>query len=491
MGGILTRITLSHTRSPRYSLHTKIKHALFALFLFAVSTQCAGASGNPTSLQPMGGNIGNQQPVVIPGPVLGPGGDQSQQVQGGSAHAVQTLQGLVTLDQALNQTILTGPRAAAARSLLGIAQAGIIQAKILPNPALEFDQGYAEGSYRVGVALPLEPPWKRVLRVAAARAQLDTAAIQLQQSLWQLRAEIRRAYAELVVSQESLVMMKQFATLTQQLADVATKRNQSGDVPKLDVYKAELAAAQADIDAGQADRRVTQAREQLNIIMGRPEEADLPVPHLAPFQLHTEKANSLLPNLAEELPSMSQYIDQALKERLEVKLISAEIIANRAMRKLTVGNILPNGQISFGWDLQLPSNYGDSQLNSVYLMGSFPIPICDRQQGELARIAATGSNLNLEMNSQRNIIRGQVALAYRKVVNARENMRKYQESVIAQSQKVAELGRLSYHLGQTDITAALNAQQANIQVRNLYLTEVMNYEQAFTDLEQAVGHVLQ
>jgi outer membrane protein, heavy metal efflux system len=437
----------------------------------------------------MGGNMGNMQPIQVPGPAVSPDSGQSQ-VQGGSAHAVGTLQGLVTLDQALNQTILTGPRAAAARSLLGIAQAGVTQAKILPNPALEFDQGYAEFSYRFGVAIPIEPPWKRVLRVAAAKAQVDVTSIQLQQSLWLLRADIRRAYAELVVSQESQVMMKEFAQLTQQLAEVARKRNDSGDVAKLDVYKADLAAAQADIDAGQADRRVAQAREQLNIIMGRPEEADLPVPHLAPFQLHTEKANSLLPNLSEPLPPLAQYINEALKERLEIKLVGQEIVAAHAVKKLTVGNILPNGQLSFGWDRQV--NFApEPNLNRMYLMGSFPVPIFDRQQGELARLAATTSNLNLELNSQRNIIRGQVALAYRKVINARENMSKYQESVIAQSQKVAELGRLSYQLGQTDITAALNAQQANIQVRNLYLNEVMNYEQAFTDLEQAVGHVLQ
>jgi outer membrane protein TolC len=99
--------------------------------------------------------------------------------------------------------------------------------------------------------------------------------------------------------------------------------------------------------------------------------------------------------------------------------------------------------------------------------------------------------LRSELVAQQSIVRGQVALAYRKVLNARENIRRYQGSVLAQSEKVAELGRLSYGLGQTDITSALTAQQSNIQVRNLYLAEVLNYQLAFTDLEQAVGHILQ
>jgi hypothetical protein len=28
-------------------------------------------------------------------------------------------------------------------------------------------------------------------------------------------------------------------------------------------------------------------------------------------------------------------------------------------------------------------------------------------------------------------------------------------------------------------------------VRNTYLTQIMNYEQSYTELEQAVGHVIQ
>lgn len=400
------------------------------------------------------------------------------------------LAGQITIEQALNQTLLSGPRAAAARAMLGLARAGITQAKILPNPAIEFDNGYAELTYRFGVAIPVEPPWKMVFRLAAAKANLEVAYVQMQEALWYLRADVRRAYAELVVAQESQKMMKELAQLTEGLAEVARKRYKAGEVPKLDMFKAELAAAQASVDSEQEDRRVLQAREQLNIVMGRPETAELSVPSLAPFQLHAEKANSLLPDLSVELPPLSQYVDDALKDRLELKLIRAQILTNKANRKVAIGNIIPNGQLSVGWDKQI--NHGaDPTLNRMYLTGSFPVPILDRQQGELARLRATERNLNYDLLSQQNIIRGQVDMAYRKVVNAREIMRRYQQSIIASSQKVAELGRLSYELGQTDITSALNAQQANIQVRNAYLAQVMNYEQGFTDLEQAVGHILQ
>lgn len=447
-----------------------------------------GALGEPLP----SGAAGNQTSVPGQQPSTGPASPQTPDLRPSipPSKAPISLSASISVQQALDQTLMYGPRAAAFRSLVGISKAAITQAKVYPNPALEFDNGYAEFSYRVGVALPIEPPWKMLLRIAAAKALVGTANIQMEQSLWLLRADIRRAYTELVVAQESQKMMQELALLTGRLAEVAKKRFQNGDVAKLDVYKAELAASQAETDAGQAERRVIQAREQLNIIMGRNENTELAVPSLSAFQLRAEHNQGLLPDLGRPMPPEAQFIDEALRNRLELKLVKQEIKATEANRRLTKGNVFPTGQLAFGYDRQV--NFPpESNLNRMYLMGSFPLPITDFQQGEFARLKATMHNLNLELLAQENIVRGQVALAYRKVFNARENMRRYQDSVLAQSQKVSELGRQSYQLGQTDITSALNAQQASIQVRNLYLTEVMNYELAFTDLEQSVGHILQ
>jgi outer membrane protein TolC len=47
-----------------------------------------------------------------------------------------------------------------------------------------------------------------------------------------------------------------------------------------------------------------------------------------------------------------------------------------------------------------------------------------------------------------------------------------------------------YQVGEKDITAALQAQQANAQVRNDYLDAIKAYELAYTDLEQSIGTTL-
>ena len=190
---------------------------------------------------PLPGQVSSAQPAPI--------GAQAPNSGTSGPGNVYVLKGGVTEEQALNATLLTGPRAASIKSALGVAQAGIRQAWVLPNPALEFDNGFAEFSYRFGVAVPIEPPWKLFLRLNAAKQNIGTAQLQLGAALWQLRADTRRAYTELVIAEEAAVMMRDLANLTRSLADVAQKRFSSGDVAKLDTYKAELAFQQADVDA--------------------------------------------------------------------------------------------------------------------------------------------------------------------------------------------------------------------------------------------------
>ena len=50
------------------------------------------------------------------------------------------------------------------------------------------------------------------------------------------------------------------------------------------------------------------------------------------------------------------------------------------------------------------------------------------------------------------------------------------------------MARRGYEVGQTDLTATLAAQQANVQTKAAYLEAVRNYQQSLTDLEQAIGH---
>src|SRR5262249_19212234 len=182
---------------------------------------------------------------------------------------------------------------------------------------------------------------------------------------------------------------------------------------------AELARTQAQIESEQAQRKIVQAKEQLNIIMGKSESLPIAVPSLGAFQLRAE-SNQLLPDLTRPLPPESQFIADAMQNRLEIRIVKQSMKSAIAQRKEAVGNIWPNGQLAVGYDRQ--NNFApEKDFIKWYIMASQPVPLFDHQQGELARLRATLRQLKFEQGSQENIVRSEVALAYRKVWNAREN----------------------------------------------------------------------
>src|SRR6185437_13159623 len=108
-------------------------------------------------------------------------------------------------------------------------------------------------------------------------------------------------------------------------------------------------------------------------------------------------------------------------------------------------------------------------------------------QGDITGLKYTIRQYQAQISATRNEIQSDVTTAYTHLIAARKKIAIYQDHILDDSEKVARLARRSYEVGQTDITSTLAAQQANVQVKQAYLDAINTYQQAFTELEQAVG----
>jgi outer membrane protein, heavy metal efflux system len=401
----------------------------------------------------------------------------------------QYLTGELSLNQALNETFTQSPRAASVRLQLGIAKSAIPQALTFPNPSLIVYNGFiAEQTYQVGASIPIEQPWKAFFRLLSAKQQIKQADLEIQRTLWLLRSNVRRAYLELVLAEEMASTLTEVADLTNRLLVAAQKRANAGDVANLDVFKAKLAFSQAEVERAQAQRQVVLSKRRVNILRGRDHAAELSVSRLPPFQLKIQKTE-LLPDFDKPIPSIDKLIATAHEHRLDVRLIRQAIKTNEAALRSTYANILPNTQFNVG--RSITGNPPDGPKLTGYFIGvTQELPVLDFKQGDITRFRATLRQLKIEADAQKNIVSEEVALAYERVSIASEKIKAYQDHLLADSELVAKLARRSYEVGQSDITAAITAQQANIQVKTQYLEAIRTYQQAFTDLEQAVGQIL-
>jgi outer membrane protein TolC len=418
-------------------------------------------------------------------PPITPGANSTRQ-----AGEVEMTVPTLTLNQSLDQALLQSPRVAAARALLDIQKALYAQAFVAPNPVLAVDNApIAEQTQRLGVGTTYDPPWKVAFRLLAAKRQVKTTKLEILNTLWLFRNEVRRAYTEAVVAQEAYGTVLGLYELSSKLLSVAEKRYGTGDVPQLDVLKARLSRSQTEIDLRNGARRVSRAKQQLNVIMGNRLERQIEIPHLPTFKLKAVKTD-LLPDFDRPPPPLRDLISEALETRLELRILKQQISLSQAQLYSAIGNIIPDPIVATG-NSQGNNPAVGPKLTGYYVTLNMELPLFSYSQGEIARLKATIRQFYRQYHAQENQITAEVSAAYSRLLAARERIQVYQDHVLSDSEEVAHLAQLSYEVGESDITATLAAQQANVQVRSQYLDAIQTYQQAFTDLEQSMGEPLQ
>ena len=420
----------------------------------------------------------------------------------------------VSLNRAFDEGLMKSPRTSAIRLLLGITKSELYRATEMANPSIFFDNGYrAEFTYRYGFQIPIEQPWKLALRVVLAKNMIKQTDLEILKSLWLFRAQVRRAYTDLVVAQELYTTFTELVDLTEQLQKISKKRFEAGEVAELDVYRAEQEAAKALADQEQQQFRVLEAKQALTVILGRMPTDEIEVPRL-PQEGQRPEAAGILPG--NDLPTLQVCLDKAMVNRPELKVLQQAIKTNGANLKLAYANVVPNPMIGVGtssvngptqpsvFNLQnaLSSSirngteFQPEAKDRVNFHGFFfqvfqEIPIFNVQQGDITKYGATDRQLKAELLGTKNLVTAEVATAYQRLSGAKRKIEIYQTRLLQRTLEIARLARLGYEVGQSDINATLLAQQATIQIKTEYLAAVATYQQAYTDLEQSIGTVLQ
>jgi len=407
----------------------------------------------------------------------------------------------LSLVAALNESLVSGPRAAAIRAQFGIARANYAAATQQPNPIFFFDRGLvAEQENRIGPVLTVDPIWKIIFRFLIAKRLVAQTKLDLLTQLWALRVSVRKAFVELVIARETQKTLAELYQLARNLSNVSEKRFKAGDVAELDVYRARLATNQAAIDAGVGLKRISRANQALNVLMGKPTEAGIDVAALPEFisggenvKMRLEKSD-ILPDYDKPVPPLNEFIDLAMQNRLELKSLAMQLKVNSANLQGSYGNVIPDPNIALGKSttgnpgIQVPTG---PKLTAVFFTVNAEMPMSNFNQGQIWQYKATETQLKYQVLSQRNQVLAEVSSAYNNLIAARKKIRVYQTKLLADSAEVARLARRSYEVGQSDITATLQAQQANIAVRSSYLDAINAYASAFADLEFAIGKPLQ
>ncbi|MBN1206653.1 MAG: TolC family protein [Myxococcaceae bacterium] len=284
-----------------------------------------------------------------------------------------------TLDQVVGEALAKSPEVAAARAEeKGVEGALTSEARWLrENPELELEYGtdavtQEEGERRLSIAISqtLEVAGQRGLRTERAEAALAAARARRRGVELSVAREVTEAAAEWVRREAHARLAEEALAAARTLEEAAARRFEAGDVPELERNTAALERARAEARAALARAEAASARASLNRFFGR----------LATAPLKLELGAAPVP----EVPRAEPPVLEAARSEAEVARAEVELLRRERF---------PDPTVSLGYERETrPEEHATgSDLHTASLLVarlSVPLPLWDRNQGELAEARA-------------------------------------------------------------------------------------------------------
>ncbi|RJG20645.1 TolC family protein [Massilia cavernae] len=376
----------------------------------------------------------------------------------------------LTLDAALGLALQHNPVLTAATHEVHIAAGQRDQAAAIPNPEMSF---LREGFEREGrtttvmVNQVIELGGKRGARVAVAELDGAAASAELAAARGKVRAEVMTAFFDVLAAQERMKLAEASRELAQRATGAAARRVAAGRISPVEETRARVAEANSKIELNQAGSELEAARRQLAATWGSG----------APSFGAVEASASTAPARpsAGELAGMLAQAPQLVLARLEVDRQQARADLERRRR-------VPDLTLSLG--SKRDEQFGQRQA----VVGvSLPIPLFDRNQGNMASALRRTDKARDELAALENRLALDVAQASLRLASAETELNIIRGEILPAAQSAHDVAVKGFELGKFSFLDVLDAQRTLFQARTQYVRSLAELHRAGADIERLLG----
>jgi outer membrane protein len=284
---------------------------------------------------------------------------------------------------------------------------------------------------------------------------------------------VQQAYFGVLQGQKLVEVAKEIVTQTQQHLDQAQGFYQAGTRPKIDVTKAEVDLANAQLALIQANNNFAVAQVTLNNAIGFTQSLTFPVEDILGFIPREHQLEDIVKTAYDQRPEILQIKAKQRSQEAAVNLARSSyypILSGNA-QYLMRGSHMPNDMtwdMFFGAILTIPIFSGFSSPNQVA-----------EQQANLRNLISQEEALKLN-------IRLEAEQAYLSQKQSAEQVR-VTEKAVGQAQENYELASGRYQVG---VGSPLEITDAEVQLANAkanYIQALYNYKVAEAKIERAMG----
>jgi cobalt-zinc-cadmium efflux system outer membrane protein len=396
---------------------------------------------------------------------------------------------------------------------LPVAQAAKVIASAIPNPTFNLTYGFgpawelvvAGNNQQFGWTEEILVAGKRTKRINVARANYLQNVFHIEAVRFDVHNRVFRAYVELAAAIAYAQLIEDQRAIAQQLLSISQKRYDAGKAPGSEALQARLSVMQFVIQRNQARGRLIQDSTQLALLMGEtPQRQEIiQVDENGLFKSSAEKS-FLIPNPERPVVALQELLPTAWRERKDLQAAVQQSYVDKKAVTLAKSQRVPNPTVGFDY---LFSTYKPFQLRFFDPTGSGVAepanrvpqqpgylftyaqeqPLFYRYQGQVKQAEATLALQEKQNEQLRTQVASSILASYEALVVANNNVRKYNDQLLPSASKVAQLTRRGYELGKNGLATAMLAQQQYQQTRAAYFDAVVAYQNAWADLEKAVG----
>jgi outer membrane protein TolC len=291
--------------------------------------------------------------------------------------------------------------------------------------------------------------------------------------------EVAAAFYAVIAQRQLLEVARQSLDRTEGLRKSSAARLEVGLASKLDVFRAELQAAQASDAMVRSQAALASALERFRALLA-----------LAPSD-PVEPEAAALPATDDAFEPVSVLVQRALETRLELAEARDQVSDAERSASLAKQNLLPQldlnlgvTQLGFGSSFGTAWTAGDTQVN-VFLSASYPLPQASQR--------ATRAVALLELGSRQRAVRQRELDVEQEVRQALRDLEQIRQSVELQRKavEVAEQQRrlavLRYERGLGSNFDVVDAESSLVTARSALVQLLTSYAIARLDLKRTTG----
>jgi outer membrane protein, heavy metal efflux system len=389
----------------------------------------------------------------------------------------------VTVTQAVQEAIDRNLGLLAERYNLSVAEAKIVTARLRPNPVFSAGLDYIDflgrftaanaggpTEWNVRTDWVLERGGKRDARIAVAQNSREVAKLNLLNTTRGLVLDVQNAFIDVLQAKDNVALARENLTAFQGIVSVNQTRVAAGDLSKVELVRTQVAALQFQSAVRQAESKLRVATNKLQLLIGR----------VAPSPTFDVVGDLRRETPPLELPTLTS---QALQMRPDVLALRSD----QARSQAELRSQLAQGKVDYTVGTEYHREFHNGNANAVGVFFSAPIPLFNRNQGEIERARQEMAQAEARVKALQASVESDVRNAWLQYTTSRDLLESIERGLLTQAKDVRDTMEYSYRRGEASLVEFLDAQRAFNDARQSYNDARADFARSLYTIEAVAG----